>query len=366
MPGTSLRQIELINFRSYRRLKWHCRPELNIIQGANAAGKTNLLEAIGYLGCARSLRQQQETQLLNWGSSFFQIKGVYEDKSAPVEIDIIYHQNHKKLIINGQHHRLIELLGLVPVIYFGPDDLNILKGGPAYRRQFLDREISIIDRLYCQGLQQYRRILLQRNRLLRALKAGRGSRPELEPWNIQLVTTGTAIRERRQSFLKVLEPETATIYDRLDGRQRLSFIYRPGAASSEEWLAKIGANQEREIQAGLSLWGPHRDDFSLSIDGHEARFFASQGQQRSAVLALKIAETKIFKRVLGKLPLLLLDDVFSELDNQRQQALITLLNGAGQAFITATDLTSLPAGLLAGAAIWHLSRENGLQAGEGS
>lgn len=366
MPGISLQQLQLTNFRSYHRLTWHCRPDLNIIQGPNAAGKTNLLEAIGYLGFARSLRQQQDQQLATWGENSFQVKGICDDQQEQLELSIIYHQHHKELTINGQHHRLIDLLGILPVIYFGPDDLNILKGGPVYRRQFLDREISIIDRLYCQGLQHYRRILLQRNRLLRDIKAGQGKRQELEPWNIQLISTGIAIIERRKAFLEILEPVAAEIYGKMDGWQGLTFVYRPGVSNREEWLAKIAAGQEREIQAGLSLWGPHRDDFSLSISGHEARFFASQGQQRSAVLALKIAETRIFRQFLGKRPLLLLDDVFSELDYQRQQALLALLASAGQTFITTTELTYLPASLLEQATVWHLSGGKGLLASEGS
>ncbi|CEP67739.1 DNA-binding, RecF [Moorella glycerini] len=363
MPVISLRQLQLTNFRSYRELTWHCQPGLNIIQGPNAAGKTNLLEAVGYLSFARSLRQQQDQQVVSWGENSFQVKGFCNASQENLELAIIYQQNHKELTINGQQHRLVDLLGILPVIYFGPDDLLLLKGAPVYRRQFLDREISILDRLYCHSLQSYRRLLLQRNRLLREIKAGRGKGQDLEPWNIQLVSTGLAIIQRRRAFLQALEPLAAAIYQSMDAREQLTLTYRPSVSDGEEWLAKINAGQEREIQAGLSLWGPHRDDFSFFIGDYEARFFASQGQQRSAVLALKIAEARIFMQVLGKRPILLLDDVFSELDSKRQQALLELLATAGQTFLTTTELTRLPASLLEQATLWQLSGERRLVTG---
>ncbi|WP_406677382.1 DNA replication/repair protein RecF [Moorella sp. ACPs] len=364
MPAISLRQLQLTNFRCYRELIWHCQPGLNIIQGPNGAGKTNLLEAIGYLSFARSLRQQQDQHLVTWGESSFQIKGCCNSSQENIELAIIYHDSHKELTINGQHHRLVDLLGILPVIYFGPDDLLLLKGAPVYRRQFLDREISILDRLYCHHLQSYRRLLLQRNRLLREIKAGRGKDQELEPWNIQLVSTGVAIIQRRRSFIQSLDPLAAAIYRSMGAREQLTLVYRPSVGDYEDWLAKIAAGQEREIQAGLSLWGPHRDDFSFFVGDYEARFFASQGQQRSAVLALKIAEARIFMQVLGKRPILLMDDVFSELDSKRQQALLELLATAGQTFLTTTELTRLPSSLLEQATLWQLSGERRLMVEE--
>ncbi|WP_258361111.1 DNA replication/repair protein RecF [Moorella sulfitireducens] len=360
MPAIRLRRLQLTNFRCYRELNWQCQPGLNIIQGPNGAGKTNLLEAIGYLSFARSLRQQQDQHLATWGENSFQIKGYCGSGQENIELAIIYHEAHKKLTINGQHHRLVDLLGILPVIYFGPDDLLLLKGAPVYRRNFLDRELSILDRLYCHNLQSYRRLLLQRNRLLRDIKAGRGKEQELEPWNIQLVSTGVAIIRKRQSFIQSIEPLAAEIYSKMGGLEGLSLTYRSSVRDYEDWLAKIAAGQEREIQAGLSLWGPHRDDLSFYIGEHEARFFASQGQQRSAVLALKIAEAGIFTQFLGKKPILLLDDVFSELDGKHQQALLALLASGGQTFLTTADIEKLPSGLMEQASLWQLSRERRL------
>ncbi|OIQ10189.1 DNA replication/repair protein RecF [Neomoorella thermoacetica] len=356
MPALSLQQLQLINFRSYKCLTWDCRPGLNIIFGPNAAGKTNLLEAIGYLALARSFRQQQDQQLLTWGASSFQVRGLCHSNGEKIELVINYQQHNKRLTINGNRNRLIELLGIFPVIYFGPDDLHLLKGGPAYRRHFLDREISMGDRLYCRNLQDYRRILFQRNLLLRAIKAGRGKEGELEPWDIQLLTTGKAIREKRSCFLQSLAPRVAATYRDMAGGEELALIYRPGVASQEEWAERLKVGREREVQAGMTLWGPHRDDFTFTLDGHEARYFASQGQQRAIVLALKLAEARYYRELLHVMPVLLLDDVFSELDEAHQGALLELLAGADQAFLTTTEVGLLPARLIQRSHLWELAR----------
>ncbi len=348
MPALSLQQLQLINFRSYKRLTWDCPPGLNIIFGPNAAGKTNLLEAIGYLALARSFRQQQDQQLITWGANSFQVRGLCHSNGEKIELVINYQQhNNKKLTINGNGNRLIELLGIFPAIYFGPDDLNLLKGGPAYRRHFLDREISMGDRIYCRNLQDYRRILFQRNLLLRAIKAGRGKEEELEPWDTQLLMTGKAILEKRARFLQSLAPVVAATYRDMAGGEKLALIYRPGVADQEEWAERLKAGREREIQAGMTLWGPQRDDFTFTLDGHEARYFASQGQQRAVVLALKLAEARYYREILHVMPVLLLDDVFSELDEERQGALLELLAAADQAFLTTTEVGLLPARLRA-------------------
>lgn len=362
MPDTRLTEIQLINFRSYRSLLWHCAPGLNIIYGPNGIGKTNLLEAIAYLSFARSLRQQQDRFLVTWEESFFQIKGacLYNQQNIKADINIIYRDGHKELTINGEANRLIDLLGIFPIIYFSPDDLLLLKGAPVLRRQFLDREISTLDRIYCRNLQLYRRLLLQRNRLLRAVKEERAKLQELEPWTLQLINIGMAIIRQRNNFINNIATLSSDIYKKMGGREDLTLIYCPNVGSMEEWMDKIKSGREREIQAGLSLWGPHRDDFSFSIGNRDARHYASQGQQRAAVLALKIAETKVFFEVLGKKPALLMDDVFSELDFKRREALLELLFSSGQSFITTTELSNLPSVLLDGAAIWQLNNDGRL------
>ncbi|NLW06808.1 MAG: DNA replication/repair protein RecF [Clostridia bacterium] len=358
MSAIELKQLQLTNFRSYNQLSWECKPGLNIIQGPNAAGKTNLLEAIGYLSFVRSIRQQQDQKIMSRGSSFFKIKGLCLSNKELMELDIVYQNNNKKLTINRNQHRLIDLLGIFPVIFFGPDDLYLVKGSPFYRRQYLDREISIRDRSYCQCLQTYRRILLQRNRLLREIKYGNCKVEELIPWNSQMVATGIIIIHKRRHFLEALAPLVQEIYAGMGAGEYLSLHYKPNIANEEDWLAKITVVERQEIEVGMSLWGPHRDDFTFLLDDFEARFFASQGQQRSAVLALKIAEANYFRQTIGVMPVLLLDDVFSELDLNRQSALLELLQGAGQTFLTTTEIARLPQNLICDATLWQLDGDN--------
>lgn len=358
MPAIELQQLQLTNFRSYHQLTWECQPRLNIIQGPNAAGKTNLLEAIGYLAFVRSFRQQQDQKIATWGTSSFKIKGFCYRNKQLLEIVIIYQNRNKVLTINGNRSRLIELLGIFPVIFFGPDDLYLVKGSPIYRRQYLDREISIIDRLYCQKLQSYRRILIQRNNLLRNIKYGQCKVQELEPWDWQLLTTGMSIIQKRSQFLQALAPLAEIIYNNMVGNEKLSLHYQPNVKDKDEWEVKISKGQHKEIEAGMSLWGPHRDDFNLLLNNQSVRFFASQGQQRSTVLALKIAEARYFKKALALMPVMLLDDVFSELDLNRQSALLELLTDSGQTFLTTTEIAKLPATLLRNATLWQLNGDN--------
>lgn len=358
MSAIELQQLQLSNFRSYCQLTWECQPGLNIIQGPNAAGKTNLLEAIGYLAFIRSFRQQQDQRIATWGTPTFKVKGLCYRNKELLELVIVY-QNHSKLLtINGNRSRLIEILGIFPVIFFGPDDLTLVKGSPVYRRQYLDREISILDRLYCQSLQSYRRILLQRNRLLREIKWGHCKAKELEPWNRQLLATGTTIIQKRTIFLQALATLAKGIYQGMSSKEQFSLSYKPNVRNKDEWSVKINYGQKKEIEAGISLWGPHRDDFNLFIDNHEVRFFASQGQQRTSVLALKIAEASYFKQVLGTMPVMLLDDVFSELDQNRQRALLELLAASGQTFLTTTEMSKLPGNLLQHATLWQITGDN--------
>lgn len=360
MPAIELQQLQLTNFRSYEQFNWECQPGLNIIQGPNAAGKTNLLEAIGYLSFVRSLRQQQDHKIISRGTSFFKIKGLCVSNNELLELLIVYQNNNKILTINRNRNRLIELLGIFPVIFFGPDDLNLVKGSPFYRRQYMDREISILDRYYCQSLQAYRRILLQRNRLLRDLKSGKCKTQDLEPWNNQLLSIGMTIIQKRKHFLQALAPLAQNIYRGMGTKEHLYLSYKANIASEDEWQAKMAAGERQEIEAGMSLWGPHRDDFIFTLDDFEARFFASQGQQRSSVLALKIAEASYFKQLLGAMPVLLLDDVFSELDLSRQEALLELLHGEGQTFLTTTEIAKLPPNLIHHATLWQLDGNNGI------
>lgn len=359
MSAIKLKQIRLKNFRSYSHLLWKCSEGLNIIKGPNASGKTNLLEAVGYLSFSRSFRQQHDEQVIKWGKSFFQVEGLCSGSNREIKITIEYQRGNKRLEINGHKSRMIELLGVIPVIFFVPDDLNLVKSSPVYRRQYLDREISIIDRVYCQWLQSYRRILMQRNKLLREIKFGKNNIKELEPWSLQIINLGSKIISKRSMFLSQLSPWASDTYKDICG-EKLRIVYLPNI-EVDKWQQKVEKDIQKEIDAGATLWGPHRDDFAFFINNYEGKYFSSQGQQRSAVLSLKIAGAKHVNHTLGLAPALLLDDVFSELDDMRQQGLLEILVISGQTFLTTTDIYKLPVSLTENATIWTITEERDLQ-----
>lgn len=345
-------QIFLYSFRNHHQKEFTFNCGLNILVGPNGSGKTNLLEAIAYLAMGRSFRYHQDKDLISWGSPGFRLQGVVSREQRKIEITLVYHSGKKELTVNGTPHRLLELLGIIPAITFSPDDLYLVKGPPVIRRHFLDREISQLDRSYCHLLLTYRRILKQRNLLLRQIKAGQAREEELQPWDQQLVSSGLPLVKKRGEVLEKWSFLARQFYASLVERtENIRISYRPSLKAEEDWFRALSLRRAKEITAGSTLLGPHRDDFIFEIAGKEGRYFASQGEQRSLVLALKLAEVVYFTEVLKFRPLLLLDDVFSELDGRRQRTLLNLIKHGGQTFITTTDVAFLPAQALEGGAI---------------
>ncbi|KUK12581.1 MAG: DNA replication and repair protein RecF [Moorella sp. 60_41] len=353
-------ELCLHNFRNYRERVFYFGPGLHVITGPNGAGKTNLLEAIAYLSTGRSFRFHQDRDLVTVGHAAFRLRARLKEGNQGWEMEIIYHQGRKNLTINGNRHRVMDLLGLFPTVTFGPDDLYLVKGPPVIRRRFLDRELCQIDRSYCHHLMAYRRTLLQRNLLLKRIKKGEAGADQLEPWDHQLVAFGRPLVEKRQEVLDKLRVMADEFFRELaGGSSSLGLDYRPSVGPSEDWLKKLAEKRGKEIGAGASLLGPHRDDFTLAIGERSGRQYASQGEQRTLVLALKLAETAYFAEVLGFRPALLLDDVFSELDARRRRALIRVVAGEGQAFITTTQAEDIPPELGEKALVFSCGAEKG-------
>ncbi|SMB88426.1 DNA replication and repair protein RecF [Thermanaeromonas toyohensis ToBE] len=342
MQAVFLSELVLKDFRNFREAQVSFAPGLNILVGPNGTGKTNLLEAIGYLSLARSFRYHPDRELRSWGCEEFRIQGTVWRGSQKLQVDILYRPGQKELMINGNRQRLLDLLGLFLTVTFGPDDLYLVKGPPALRRKFLDRELCQIDRAYAQHLWAYHRVLLQRNAILKQVAAGKVPVGDVDPWNVQLITLALPIMERRRSFLERLNTLASYFYAHLAPKQNVRLIYSPSLPLGEDCLSKLTSSLEKEVAAGATLWGPQRDDFVFYLNGRPARHSASQGEQRSLVLVLKLAEVVYFSEVLGIRPCLLLDDVFSELDKKRQELLLKLLSEEGQSFITTTELASLP------------------------
>jgi len=344
-----IRELKLTNFRNYAALSMEPDEGLCVLTGDNAAGKTNVLESLFLCALGRSHRTARDTELIRSGQQFGSIRLVLDTRGGTREIAAkLVLNERKRLSIDGAPlARSGELLGCLNVIMFAPEDLSLVKGGPAERRRFLDMEISQLRPSYYYALQQYNAALKQRNALLKdpdACYAGL-----LEPWDEQLSRLGALITAERASFLEELSAIAANVHLSLsDRRETLLLAYQPNLPdASPDRLAyamreRLAETMEKDLYRGSTSVGPHRDDIAMMLDGTDVRVYGSQGQQRTVVLSLKLSELEIVKRVRGETPVLLLDDVFSELDRRRQQMLLKTVAGC-QTFLTCTHLEELTA-----------------------
>jgi len=343
-----LKRIYVDNFRNLCREEIQLNPGINIVLGKNAQGKTNFLEAIYILASATSPRTNIEQEMVAWENDYYFIKGEVESQDDTFAISVGYTQGKKRIRVNENPlERVKDLLGRFMVIFFGPEDLQLIKGSPQLRRQFLDREISLLQPLYYENLQRYRTVLAQRNNLLKEIGEKGIGESELEPWDEQLADLGGELITRRIRFLNELKEKINSRYAEISGEEvGFKAEYEPSIAldkksSSQDWKrAFIEAWKRRrkeEIIRGVTILGPHRDDLSFRLGDRELKNYGSQGQQRTAVLALKIGELELMTQVKGEQPVLLLDDVFSELDGTRQKALLDLIGGNIQSIITTTE-----------------------------
>jgi DNA replication and repair protein RecF len=346
-----LKEILLRNFRNYRSLELSFSPHLNILIGTNAQGKTNLLEAIFYLAANRSHRALKDDELVSYQYAHFFIKGKIISKTKKYLLEIGYEREKKRKVIklNGKKEQFQAVAAILPAVLFIPEDLELIKGSPQERRRFLDNEIVRLNvHYYYYYLQNYKRALQQRNLLLKEQKRI----PELlEPWEEQLINNGSQIIRYRLQCIKKMRPLAARLHSQLTGQEeKLFFTYRSSFPLDEDFTLREIAQQFRDsLRRGQkkdyllksTQLGPHRDDLCIFINGKEARRFASQGQQRTAVLALKLSEIELFFNVNGFYPILLLDDVLSELDAQRRSFLVKLFQKQVQTFLTTTRYEDL-------------------------
>jgi len=377
-----LSHLSLSNFRNYSRLELDLRPGITLLQGANAQGKTNLLEAIAYLATARSLLSSAERELLNWLAweeplPFARLAGnvAGSDQRLKIEIALVQANSgsnrlRKEVRINGVTRRAIDLVGRMPAVLFLPQDIELIAGPPSVRRRYMDIALCQMQADYCRALSGYNKSLQQRNALLKTLRDQGGPPAQLDFWDAQLVIQGSLIVARRAGFLADLEFEANQRQQALTaGRERLHVRYassldpaspsdRPPAPQVDlAWLAEpspvyqaadlsaikavfseaLQGNRRREIAAGMTLSGPHRDDVEFVAQGRDLRTYGSRGQQRTAALAVKLAEVAVMRQALGAPPLLLLDDVMSELDALRRSMLMDAFAGVEQVIVTTTD-----------------------------
>lgn len=342
-----IKSIKLKNFRNYESSYIEFAKDFNIIYGNNAQGKTNIVEAIFLCASGRSHRTSRDCELMRYGTDTFDIRLVLEKQNIQREIHITYcDEERKKIKINDIAAKKVgELMGHLNAVMFSPEDLLLIKQGPAERRRFVDITLSQLKPSYFYDLQQYAKILFQRNSLLKNIAIKRELEDTLEVWDNHLAKTGTRIIKERNRFVKRMNELAGKRHshltnneEKLELRYVPSFQYKEEDSTDMERSIKnlLEKNREREIYKGITIIGPHRDDIDIILNGESTKIYGSQGQQRTSVLSMKLAEIDLMKEESGEYPVLLLDDVLSELDDRRKEFLIQSINNV-QTFITCTD-----------------------------
>ncbi len=337
-----IESIDLKDFRNYRELSFFPDKGVNIFYGDNAQGKTNLLEAV-YVGCtSRSHRAQKDRELINFDSDEAHIKLNLLKNDVSYRIDMHIKKNRSKgIALNGfPIRRASELFGVACVVFFSPEDLSIIKNGPGERRRFMDSELCQLDKLYTHDLISYNRIINQKNNLLRSFEMEESFREMLDIYDQQLANFGSSIIKKRRAFVAELNELIKDRHkDITSGKEELSITYEENIAP-EDFYDELKKNEEREIRQRVCLYGPHRDDIKFELCGFDLRHYGSQGQQRTAALSLKLSEIELVEKLSGERPVLLLDDVLSELDRSRQEMLLNSIASV-QTMITCTGLDDL-------------------------
>ena len=334
-----IKSIELADYRNYDLLDLKFDKGTNILFGDNAQGKTNILEAIYVSATTKSHKGSKDKEIVNFEKEEAHIRTYLEKEGVETRVDMHLRKNKSKgIAVDGvKIKKAADLLGLCNVVFFSPEDLGIIKNGPAERRRFVDMELCQLDSIYLYNLNNYNKIVNQRNKLLKDMYMNPDLKETLNIWDMQLVSYGEKIIERRKIFVDQLNEIIYDIHKKLSGdREELRIQYEPNV-EKENLEESMRASRERDIRAKMTSVGPHRDDFSFIIGNVDIRKYGSQGQQRTAALSLKLSEIELVKRITKDNPILLLDDVLSELDSNRQNYLLNSI-GNIQTIITCTGL----------------------------
>lgn len=334
-----IKSMSLQNYRNYRDLRLNFDPNTNIFYGDNAQGKTNILEAVYVSGTTRSHRSSKDRELICFTEDEAHICTMIEKNGMVHKIDMHLRRNKTKgIAIDGVPIRKAsELFGMAHFVFFSPEDLSIIKNGPSERRRFIDAELCQLDKVYLYHLSNYNKVVIQRNKLLKELYFRPDYEEVLEILNLQMVQYGKEIIKRRRIFVEELNDIIHKIHHQLSGGQEAIVLEYECNVGEEEFESALKRNMDKDMRLKTTSLGPHRDDLSFLVNGIDIRKFGSQGQQRTAALSLKLSEIELVKKVVHDTPILLLDDVLSELDSSRQNYLLNSIQNI-QTLITCTGL----------------------------
>ncbi len=359
--------LSLLDFRNYASLELSLSPSLNVIYGANAQGKSAVLEAIYVLATSKSHRSSRDLELIRIGADCCRIAArVVRPKSSNVDVEVVVSRTEKKQVkINTvRHNRIADIVGNLNAVVFSALDIEMIRGEPSLRRRFLNLDISQVSPQYVFALGRYKRALEQRNKLLKEVRVGNSHITCLEVWDRQLAEYGASLILRRKSFCSALAEEAAERYRFLtDSKEMLDLKYvssvdeEPACSEmelAERILKMLRARWQADIARGATSIGPHRDDLQLTISGMDAAHYASQGQQKTAALAVKLAEIKLLESIVGEPPVVLLDDAGAELDEERRKRMVESVQGNCQTVITTTKPEELGPGLVSSAALYQV------------
>lgn len=360
--------LHLTNFRNYLEERVEPEPGINLFVGSNGQGKSALLEASYLLATSKSHRTSRDSDLIRVGSDWARVAGeVDRDERGEILLDITLARREKKTVrINrAKHDKVGDIVGQLNAVIFSSADLDMIKGDPSFRRRFLNLEISQVSPQYVYSLGRYKRVLEQRNSVLKDAKYGKFSPKTLDLWDEQLVQYGSTLIEKRLVFLRRLSEMAEPIYGQLAGGvENLVISYEPSVRLNDpknlddvkaRFEAELSAARENDIHRGTTTRGPHRDDILFRVNDLDVRYFGSQGQQRSSALAIKLAEIGLVEEMVGEAPVALLDDVAAELDEDRRSHIFELTAGRCQLLVTATSVNELPADVVAQSTVFNVS-----------
>ena len=363
-----IEHLQLTNYRNYESLNLDLSPKINVFIGENAQGKTNVMESIYVLAMAKSHRTSNDKELIRWEADYGKIEGVVQNRygSFPMELSIT--KKGKKGKVNHlEQTKLSNYIGQMNVVMFAPEDLNVVKGSPQVRRRFIDMEIGQISALYLHELLTFQKLLKQRNHLLK-INQGKKQIDDVlfAIYTEQYIHSAVQIIRKRFHFIDLLQEWAEPIHSGISrGLEKLTIKYRPTTGLDPDWSTeemvtyleqKLAEVKKRELERGVTLVGPHRDDLQFLVNGYDVQTYGSQGQQRTTALSLKLAEIELIKKETKETPILLLDDVLSELDDYRQSHLLNTIQGEVQTFVTTTSVDGIHHETIQHAEMFHVKQ----------